>query len=337
MNDIMDVSNEQKKAWTTEALEIAGFTEKDNFQGMYTQEHGMKTIVVNLNESPIKPYFNVDKKKITEDDEYDTLAKVSEMITEAEDGRMPSSGEPDFVVYTKAQEGIPGQPEKSINQETAQYIKDTESLSDDDPAKVTAEMFTKQVPAVPEPAHALTPHVPSDLSVSTIKKYINDKATDEEAYVFLQLCKARGLNPFLKEAYLIKYDHVSPATMVVGKDAFMKRAELHPEYDGFEAGIIVEYKDSSGFVIVDENRVGTFLREEETLLGGWAKVYRKDHTRPVEITVSMKEFNTGKSSWKKIPATMIRKVALVQGHREAFPSELSGMYDQSEVGVEVIA
>lgn len=140
MNDIMDVSNEQKKAWTTEALEIAGFTEKDNFQGMYTQEHGMKTIVVNLNESPIKPYFNVDGKKITEDDEHDTLAKVSEMITEAEDGRMPSSGEPDFVVYTKAQEGIPGQPEKSINQETAQYIKDTESLSNDDPAKVTAEM-----------------------------------------------------------------------------------------------------------------------------------------------------------------------------------------------------
>jgi hypothetical protein len=28
---------------------------------------------------------------------------------------------------------------------------------------------------------------------------------------------------------------------------------------------------------------------------------------------------------------MIRKVAIVQGKREAFPSEFGGMYDQSEV------
>ena len=323
MTDNMIPTDAQKKEQTIEALGIAGFVEKENFQGMYTQEHGLKTVVVNLNESPIKPYFNVDGKKITEDDEYKTIAKVSKMITEAEDGQMPSRTKPEIIVTTTMQGAEPEQ----IDPEIKQHIEGLKTLSDGDQAKVTAEMVTSP--------QALTPAVPSDLSVSTIKKYINDKATDEEAYVFLQLCKARGLNPFLKEAYLIKYDHVSPATMVVGKDAFMKRAELHPEYDGFEAGIIVEYKDSSGFVIVDENRVGTFLREEETLLGGWAKVYRKDHTRPVEITVSMKEFNTGKSSWKKIPATMIRKVALVQGHREAFPSELSGMYDQSEMGVEV--
>jgi phage recombination protein Bet len=330
MNNI-NPTPEQKKELTIQALGIAGFTEKENYQGMYTQEHGMKTIVVNLNESPIKPYFNVDGKKITEDDEYDTLAKVSKMITEAEDGRTPTKTEPDIIVTTTMQGATPEQPEKSINQETTQYIKDTESLSDDDPAKVTAEMVTVGS------TQALIPAVPSDLSVHTIKKYINDKATDEEAYVFLQLCKARGLNPFLKEAYLIKYDHVSPATMVVGKDAFMKRAESHIEYDGFEAGIIVESGNSDDYVVVDDNRVGTFLRDGETLLGGWAKVYRKDHTRPVEITVSMKEFNTGKSSWKKMPATMIRKVALVQALREAFPSELSGMYDQSEMGVEVSA
>ena len=324
MTDNMIPTDAQKKEQTIEALGIAGFVEKENFQGMYTQEHGLKTVVVNLNESPIKPYFNVDGKKITEDDEYKTIAKVSKMITEAEDGQMPSRTKPEIIVTTTMQGAEPEQ----IDPEIKQHIEGLKTLSDGDQAKVTAEMVTSP--------QALTPAVPSDLSVSTIKKYINDKATDEEAYVFLQLCKARGLNPFLKEAYLIKYDHVSPATMVVGKDAFMKRAESHIEYDGFEAGIIVETDNTEGYVIVDDNRVGTFLRDGETLLGGWAKVYRKDHTRPVEITVSMKEFNTGKSSWKKMPATMIRKVALVQALREAFPSELSGMYDQSEMGVEVI-
>lgn len=51
-------------------------------------------------------------------------------------------------------------------------------------------------------------------------------------------------------------------------------------------------------------------------------------------SVSLKEYNTGKASWLKMPATMIRKVAIVQALREAFPSELGGMYDSSEMGVE---
>ena len=301
-----DISPELKREWIVRALGIAGFTENLDFPGIYTQEHGMEKIVVNLTVGT-SVYFIENKQKVLFDDEHDTLAKVSKMITEAEDGRMPSRTEADIIMNTGAKEGTPEQPDNA----------QTEAVT-------TAP---ETVPAVLEAPQALTPTVPSDLSIHTIKKYINDKATDEEAYVFLQLCKARGLNPFLKEAYLIKYDHVSPATMVVGKDAFMKRAELHSQYNGFEAGIITDKK---------EWKVGTFLNESEKLLGGWAKVYRKDREHPVVITVSMSEFNTGKSSWKKIPATMIRKVALVQGHREAFPSELSGMYDQSEMGVEVI-
>ena len=105
----MTATPAQKKEQTIEALVIAGFTEKEQFQGMYTQEHGMKTIVVNLNESPIKSYFNVDKKKVTEDDEHDTLAKVDTMITEAEDGRMPTKREPDIIVNTGANEVTPEQ------------------------------------------------------------------------------------------------------------------------------------------------------------------------------------------------------------------------------------
>lgn len=42
--------------------------------------------------------------------------------------------------------------------------------------------------------------------------------------MFINLCKYAGLNPWLKEAYCIKYGN-EPATMVVGKEAFMKRAE----------------------------------------------------------------------------------------------------------------
>ena len=331
-----DISPELKREWIVRALGIAGFTENPDFPGIYTQEHGMKKTVVDLT-AGTSVYFMENKKKVVLDDEHDTLAKVSKMITGAEDGRMPTKTEPDIIVNIGEKEGTPQHQEETINQETAQYIKDTESLSDDDPAKVTAKMFGEHVPVVPEAPQALTPAMPSDLSVSTIKKYINDKATDEEAYVFLQLCRARGLNPFLKEAHLIKYSHTAPATMVVGKDAFTRKAEEHKQFDGFEAGIIVRVADDAPA----EERIGTFMEQDEILLGGWARVYRKDHKHPSVCTVSLGEYSkpgrNGKpNSWDNIPATMIRKVALVQAHREAFSSEMSGMYDQSEMGVEVI-
>ena len=39
--------------------------------------------------------------------------------------------------------------------------------------------------------------------------------------------------------------------------------------------------------------------------------------------------------WAKMPATMIRKVALMQALREAFADDLAGMYDSSEMGVDI--
>ena len=317
----MDPTPEQKRELIVQALGIAEFLRVGDMD-IYTQEHGVKKTVVDLT-AGTSVYFMENKQKVVLDDEYDTLAKVSKMITEAEDGRMPAITEANMVYSSRGQTATPEQPDDA--QTEAEPVP-TEPVN---------------IPTVREPAQALVPSAPHDLSVQTIKKYINDKATDEEAYVFLQLCKARGLNPFVGDAYLIKYNHTKPATMVVGKDAFLKRAESHVQYDGFEAGIILESGDD--YKVVDE-RDGTFYSkdEKENIVGGWAKVYRKDQTHPVVAKVAYSEYvgingQTGRpnKTWDSKPATMIRKVALVQALREAFPSELSGMYDQSEMGVEV--
>jgi phage recombination protein Bet len=164
-----------------------------------------------------------------------------------------------------------------------------------------------------------------DLTNENVRKYICPTATDSEIFTFLKLCEHRNLNPFIKEAYLIKYG-TSPATLIVGKDAFTKKAEDNPAFDGFEAGIILKNGDSNLIY-----REGQFVDKGEHLLGGWAKVYRKDRKIPFKSEVSMAEYNTKKSSWAKIPATMIRKVALVQALREAFPSDLGGCYDSAEM------
>lgn len=167
----------------------------------------------------------------------------------------------------------------------------------------------------------------ADLTFEDIKTYICPTANDQEVMIFLKLCQARNLNPFLKEAYLVKYDQTKPAQMVVGKDHFTKKAEEHPQFDGYRAGIIVE--DEDGYHELE----GTFMGSKCKLVGGWAEVSRKDRKIPFKQTVMLKEFDKGMANWKTMPGTMIRKCALVQSLRECFPSELAGCYDNSEIGI----
>lgn len=55
----------------------------------------------------------------------------------------------------------------------------------------------------------------------------------------MKTCQAQKLNPFAQgEAYLIKFGS-DPAQMVVGKDAYMRRAEENPAYRGHKSGIVV--------------------------------------------------------------------------------------------------
>ena len=168
---------------------------------------------------------------------------------------------------------------------------------------------------------------PQLLSAKIVRQYLDasGKASDEELAYFIATCKERNLNPFTKEVYFIKYG-TNPAQVVVSKDAFMKRAEQNPNFDGFEAGIVVETQDGEIKQIS-----GTIHSKNDTLLGGWAKVYRKDRKFPVEVDADFKAYNTGKSMWAKMPALMIRKVALVSAMREAFSENVGGLYTTDEL------
>lgn len=156
--------------------------------------------------------------------------------------------------------------------------------------------------------------------------------TNQEFKLFTELCKVRKLNPFLREAYLIKYKAGTPAQMVVGKDAILKRAVLNPQYDGMESGIIVQKEDGT-----IEERQGTFKLANEQLAGGWARVFRKDWAHPTYASVSFDEVAQKKSdgnlnsNWSTKKATMVEKVAKVRALRETFVEELAGMYEAEEV------
>lgn len=175
------------------------------------------------------------------------------------------------------------------------------------------------------------------LTPSIVQAYIvgneSAKITLPEFKFFTELCKVRKLNPFLNEAYLIKYSDNVPAQLVVGKDAILKRAVLNPNYDGMESGVILENKETQEII----ERPGTFVPSNYDLVGGWARVYVKGRSYQSYTSVNLSEVaqtkkdGTLNSNWAGKPATMVEKVAKVRALREAFVEDLGGMYEAEEV------
>ena len=172
------------------------------------------------------------------------------------------------------------------------------------------------------------------LSPSVVARYIiagNQPASDKDIYAFMAKCKARHLNPLAGDAYMTTYrnrDGSVTSTVIVSKDYFVRTASQQPGFDGFEAGVIVSSKRTGELVYRQGSLVG---KESETLVGGWATVYDKNRSHPSRAEVSLEEYDTHKSMWNTKPATMIRKVALVQALREAYPGAYGGLYDRDEI------
>jgi phage recombination protein Bet len=172
------------------------------------------------------------------------------------------------------------------------------------------------------------------ISFRDVKSLICPLATDQETAVFLKTCQSLNLNPFAGEIYLIKYSEKDKAATVIAIDSYLKAAETNDNCTGHEAGIIL--KDSAGKL---EFREGSFLLEEEKdkLVGGWAKVYRRDREKPFYMAVNKAEclrytrdgHLTQFWTVEKQPS-MLRKTALKRALVEAFPQLFAGAYSTAE-------
>ena len=165
------------------------------------------------------------------------------------------------------------------------------------------------------------------LSFDIVRNYLtkgNGQVSDQDIVQFISICKFKQLNPFLNEAFLVKFGQ-QPAQMIVSKEAFFKRADASEQYEGFKAGII----------IIRDNQIveveGCFYNEKtDVLVGGWCEVYRSDRKFPIVAKVNLSEYDKKQSIWNEKKSTMISKIAKVQALREAFPAQLGAMYTQEE-------
>lgn len=141
-------------------------------------------------------------------------------------------------------------------------------------------------------------------------------ATPDELKLFLYRCQHMGLDP-LKPGmvHFIKYG-TGAGTIVVGIDGFRSIAARTGKVSGVERGV---HRDSDGKVVA-----------------GWCKVYRSDWTHPAHEEVPFGEYykpngNNRPGPWQTMPATMIKKVAEAAALRMAFPDDLGGVYERSEM------
>ena len=141
-----------------------------------------------------------------------------------------------------------------------------------------------------------------------IKKYIAPTATDKEVYMFLNIAKSYGLNPFKREIHFVKYGN-NPGQVIVGYETYLKRAEETGLLDGWKAW-------------VDEGKAKVII-------------YRKDRKYPFEWEIDIEEFDKKQALWKTLRNFMAKKVCIAQAFRLCFPSEMGGLpYIPEEMGVD---
>lgn len=139
---------------------------------------------------------------------------------------------------------------------------------------------------------------------------VGQRVPRELAVQFLQICQAFKLNPFKREIYLIPYGN--QANIIVGYEVYLKRAERSGKLAGWKV-----------WIEKDGDEIKACIR-----------IKRKDWDEPFEHEVYLREYKRDTQIWREKPYTMLKKVAIAQGFRLAFPEELGGIpYTQDEVEV----
>lgn len=156
-------------------------------------------------------------------------------------------------------------------------------------------------------------------------------ATDDEFKLFIEVCKRRGLDPFLKQIHPVKRWDSSLKREVmayqVGIDGFRLTAERSGEYEG---------QTPQEWCGPDGRWVGIWLGSVPPSAARCG-VYRKGFREPLYATALLSSYQALKKDgnpnafWVKMPELMLHKCAEAMALRKAFPGDLSGFYVAEEL------
>lgn len=164
--------------------------------------------------------------------------------------------------------------------------------------------------------------------IDLIKRTVAVGATDTELAVFLHQAKKSGLDPLARQIYFMKRKSKSGDVMTVMTS--IDGARLISQRSGDFAG-----EDEPVFIMKQDGKT------PDKCTFTVYKLDRLGNRNPITAVAYWDEYvpSVGQDfMWKKMPRTMLAKVAEALALRKAFPQDLSGIYTDEEMaqaGVEV--
>ena len=156
------------------------------------------------------------------------------------------------------------------------------------------------------------------LTMNMVRRFLvqgkSEFITESELMYFMHECKARKLNPFLRQCWLIKYSSNDNAQIVESIHHKRAKARRSPDCKGWSKGIIVkgkdgEIKDSMGLLLEGDTLLGGFF---EATPEGWNGPWRLEVNLSGYVKKTVKGALTRFWSEENQPA-QIAKVAESQG------------------------
>jgi phage recombination protein Bet len=180
--------------------------------------------------------------------------------------------------------------------------------------------------------------------VALLKRTVAKDANPLEFDLFVEVCRARGLNPLVRHAYCLVMSKDKPdkrqMVIVVSIDGQRHIAEKTGNYRGDDRAPRFE---------VDPGLKGPL--NPAGLISAEVSVYKHSHGEWFPVTAvaywdeavplspiwedkkptDKMQIAPGKDGWKKMPRLMLAKVAEMMALRKAFPDTFSGLYGEAEM------
>lgn len=167
--------------------------------------------------------------------------------------------------------------------------------------------------------------------IPLVKSMVARGATDEEFALMCHTAVKYGLDPLLKQIWVVKYGD-APANIFAGRDGFLSIAHRSGDFDGMNT--VVEKVNEP--IEVVKTRFDKWKKEKVTISvkRDWqykatCTIYKKGSEHPFITEVYEEEYTTCENLWITKPRTMIAKVAESQNTRKAF--NISGLYEPAEM------
>lgn len=150
---------------------------------------------------------------------------------------------------------------------------------------------------------------PGKYLAAVMRQCLPAKSSSDDAIALLMVAHRYGLDPITREIYAFRAGN-GQIMPIVSVDGWARLINENQALDG------IEFDDH--------------LDDDGNLTAVTCRIWRKDRSRPVEVTEYMSECARNTEPWKRWPSRMLRHKALIQCARYAFA--LAGIYDEDEAG-----